>query len=76
MTDDARKVAIARLVAKAWSEAAINWGSLQMDGRMTAHPLCLVIAALDGETDPIRLGISPTDTAFEAIRMIRRLPRS
>jgi hypothetical protein len=66
--EERRRLKIVRLVAESWRDAAIEWGSLQMDGRTTAHPLALVLCALDGETDPIELGISPTDPAWDAIK--------
>jgi hypothetical protein len=27
--------------------------------KWAAHPLCMVIAALDGETEPVELGLDP-----------------
>lgn len=69
---DGQRLQVARLVATSWRDAAVRWGSLQMDGRVTAHPLALVLGALDGETDPIELGISPTDPAWNAIKEVAR----
>jgi hypothetical protein len=51
------RVERARIVADHWRRAAIEWGSEQMDGRVTAHPLSLVLGALRGESDPAQLGI-------------------
>lgn len=68
MSEDRRRVEIARLVATSWRDAAMRWGDLPMEGRVSAHPLACVLCALEGETDPLELGISPTDPAYEAIR--------
>lgn len=67
MNDLDKRIAIARIVADFWREAALRWGDIQMDGRVAAHPLSLVMAALDGEANPVELGISPTDPAWNAI---------
>ncbi len=50
----------ARAVATIWRDSAMKrieagdslWA-------MVSHPLALVLAALDGETDPLALGVSP-----------------
>lgn len=65
-----RRLAVARLVTKSWSDAAMRWGSIPMEGRTSAHPLGCVLAALDGETDPIELGIAPTDDYYEPILQV------
>lgn len=48
---------IARLVADHWRRTAVDWGNQLMPGRVAAHPLCCVLAALDGESDPDQLGV-------------------
>ncbi len=58
LRDAEARVARARIVADHWRSGALNWGEAPMPGRMAAHPLCLVLDALDGETDPARLGVS------------------
>jgi hypothetical protein len=58
LRDAEARVARARIVADLWRRAALNWGEAPMPGRLSAHPLCLVLDALDGETDPARLGVS------------------
>jgi hypothetical protein len=66
----ASTVQVARLVADHWRRAAISWSDRQMPGHVTAHPLCCVLAALDGETDPDRLGVGdgPERDAIRALR--------
>jgi hypothetical protein len=54
---DADRVAAARFVARHWRDAATGWGDDPFPGRVTAHPLSLVLSALDGETDPAQLGL-------------------
>jgi hypothetical protein len=62
-------VEVARIVADHWRRAALEWGDDLMHGRMTAHPLCCVLAALDGETDPRQLGVAEGSDA-DAIRAL------
>ncbi len=52
-----------RLVADHW-RASIMLG----DAKWAAHPLCMVLAAIDGETDPSQCGLSVE--AAEAFRSI------
>lgn len=47
------RLAAAEFVAEHWRAALVEWDS---SGR--AHPLCCVLAALDGETDPAELGLT------------------
>lgn len=50
----------ARLVADHWRIQMLKDGIT----RPCAHPLCMVLDALAGETDPVKLGIEPgSDTA-------------
>lgn len=49
----------ARIVADHWRRATLEWGEQPMPGRTAAHPLCLVLDALGGETRPEHLGIGP-----------------
>ena len=46
----------------------MRWNDVPIEGRLCAHPLALILEALDGETDPIQLGIAPTDPAYAAIQ--------
>lgn len=66
--DDAdRRLRAARFVADHWRNAILGGGDHDAPWRLAAHPLCMVIAALDGETDPARLGIDPdSHAAFQA----------
>lgn len=62
-----QRVAAARFVAERWRDAAMTRADDPFPGRLTAHPLALVLAALDGETDPERLGLEPgVHDAFRA----------
>jgi len=49
----------AELVCDHWRKAALAWGDAPMPGRITAHSLGCVLAALRGESDPAQLGVSP-----------------
>ena len=65
--NEARKVAkVTRLVAEAWRDAALQWPD-----PIVAHPLVMVLTALDGETDPVQLGIGADESAFGLITAIR-----
>lgn len=55
-------VAVSRRTADHWRRAAVRYG-----WETTAHPLCLVLAALDGETDPEQLGLSEEEDAATEI---------
>lgn len=56
-TDAELLVARARFVADHW-RVAILAGDVTGTQAWAAHPLCMVLAALDGETDPVQCGIS------------------
>lgn len=50
------RLARARFVAEHWHKAITSGGIT--DWQMWhAHPLCMVLAALDGEADPVQCGI-------------------
>ncbi|WP_116996336.1 hypothetical protein [Desertimonas flava] len=49
----ARTIAVTRFVADHWREAL----NASNSSRLCAHPLCMVLHALDGETDPVQMGI-------------------
>lgn len=68
MSGSRQRVEIACIVADHWRRAALDWGDQTMEGRVTAHPLCMVRAALDGETDPTMLGVDGVDA--DRIRQI------
>lgn len=64
-------VARARFVAEHWRDAALAWRDEGVDSTVTsavAHPLNMVLNALDGETDPAELGLTPD--AHEAFRAL------
>lgn len=54
-----RAAAIARVVAEHWRDAVMSSESAEerVPWRMAAHPLALVLVALDGEQAPIELGV-------------------
>lgn len=60
LEDENRKLrdtaAVARYVADHWRESAVTNG-----WKVASHPLCLVLAALTGETDPEQLGLTEED---------------
>ena len=57
----------ARLVADHWRKAMLDAGDERMPARATAHPLCMVLAALDGETRPEHLGITPESDEWHVL---------
>lgn len=48
----------ARFVADYWRRGIL---SMENSRGWEAHPLCMVLAALDGETDPAQVGVKPED---------------
>lgn len=56
MTDLELTLARARFVADHWRDSMLDGPSETL---WAAHPLAMVLAALDGETDPIQCGIAP-----------------
>jgi len=65
-----RAALIASAVARHWADAAMEPANyMQMEWRVSAHPLGCVRAALAGETDPRQLGVSEGRDA----RLIRRI---
>lgn len=63
------RLAAARFVAEHWRDAFMT---LDGPARVGCHPLAMVLAALDGETDPVELGIAAT--AHVAFRAALRVP--
>jgi hypothetical protein len=53
----------ARIVAEYWRDEMMQAGDTL---RVCAHPLACVIGALDGETDPVGMGIPPDEFARRA----------
>ena len=51
-------IARTRFVADHW-RVSILAGDVTGTMAWGAHPLCMVLAAIDGETDPTQCGISP-----------------
>jgi hypothetical protein len=60
---DWQRIQYAEAVAIVWINGALEWGDMQMDGRVCAHPLSCVRSALAGETDPGQLGCRPEELA-------------
>jgi hypothetical protein len=61
-------IEIARAVADYWRKAALAWGDRPIPGSLMAHPLCCVLAALDGTTArPEDLGVEASSP--EALRI-------
>jgi hypothetical protein len=65
--------AIARIVVAHWRRVTVTW-NMPIPGAVAAHPLCCVLAALDGETDPAHLGIEPSSRDAERIRELGPQP--
>jgi hypothetical protein len=63
------RVMVATLVADHWRRGMLDGGDREMPQRLAAHPLCCVLAALEGEADPNGLGVGPGEDA-EAIRAV------
>ena len=61
----------ARLVADHWRKGQLMAGEAHIPARLAAHPLCMVLAALDGETRPEQLGITPGSDEWYALRELR-----
>lgn len=55
-----RELDAARIVATYWRDHMMDGGDLT---RFAAHPLAMVLAALDGETDPVQLGVDAESAA-------------
>jgi hypothetical protein len=56
--DLAARLNTARFVADNWRAHMV---AADQPVAIAAHPLCMVLAALDGETDPEQLGLDPED---------------
>lgn len=54
------RLAAARFVAEHWRDAALGWDleDERIVGAVT-HPLAMVLSAIEGEVDPVALGLSP-----------------
>lgn len=61
------RVRVARIVAEHWRAALVAMAETFPHLSGMAHPLCMVLAALDGEADPVQLGVGEGADA-EAIR--------
>lgn len=64
----ADRVAIARVVAEHWRDWALNQAPEGM--RWAAHPLALVLSALDGVSDPVDLGVEADSPNAARIRAL------
>lgn len=53
----ARQLMVARYVADHWRQVIMD--KFPDDAKWAAHPLCMVLDALRGETEPIKLGLDP-----------------
>lgn len=62
-------LAITRQVADHWRKAALSWGDTPMPGRLMAHPLCMVLDALHGNSArPEDFGVTPDSP--EGLRIV------
>ena len=61
----AEKAKVARAVAQVWLDVVMASDVLRSTGM--SHPLAMVLAAFDGETDPVHLGCHP-DALDNALR--------
>lgn len=62
------RIATAQFVAEHWRAAAMQWNPPEPS---VSHPLCMVLSALDGQTDPHQLGIE--EHAHAALARAREL---
>ena len=53
----ARRLMVARYTADHWRQVIMD--KFPNDAKWAAHPLCMVLDALDGETEPVKLGLDP-----------------
>lgn len=63
---DVERLRHARAVATIWRDAAIRYTGTEMSNEFwkpVAHAMNLVLAALDGETDPNQLGVDEDELA-------------
>jgi len=60
---DADRLRYARAVATVWRDAGLRYLSRDPAWSLCTHPLNMVLAALDGETDPDQLGCPPDELA-------------
>jgi hypothetical protein len=58
----------ARFVAEHWRDALMSSLDRFPNNAIGTHPLALVLAAMDGETDPVHLGLN--EDAHEAFRAL------
>lgn len=65
-----RRIRAARVVSEEWRANALGWRDLAVPGRLMAHPLALVLLALDGELDPRQLGVDPDTFAAQQLEVI------
>lgn len=74
-SDPAVTVEIAKIVADHWRRAAMGFGDTPIPGRIMAHPLCMVLAALDGKSARAEdFGVAPgADAEAIAIAGYREL---
>jgi hypothetical protein len=58
---EAERLRYAKAVATIWRDAVMAAPTLRETGM--SHPLAMTLAAFDGETDPVQLGVSEADLA-------------
>lgn len=63
-----QREAVAYLVADHWRTTMLTAPEADIPRRLMAHPLALVQAALNGETDPAQLGVDPESPTADLIR--------
>jgi hypothetical protein len=61
-----RALRAARFVAEHWRDETLAHQTPYM--ALTTHPLAMVLAAMDGETDPVHVGLN--ESAHEAFRRV------
>lgn len=69
-----QRAAVARIVAEHWRDQVMAPGlrSREVRIRFVGHALALVLAALDGETDPAQLGINDGHVDAQRVREAAR----
>lgn len=65
LRDALERLRYARAVATIWRDAYMAEHAKGTEGywAIGTHPLALVLGALDGETDPVHLGVKPEELA-------------
>ena len=71
MDESSLRLEAARLVATYWRDAAMEQiRAGDSPHSLTSHPCACILTALDGETDPVHLGVEPDSPAGRALRAL------